>query len=289
MFAEKLSHELHPKSEPVLKLNEVSVQYGNEKVLEGISFALDRGQRLAVLGPNGAGKSTLFKTITGLVKPQSGRVEIFGYEPGEHICIGYIPQRPQIDWSFPVTVKDVVMMGRVGKIGFFKQPSNKDKNAVAKSLDRVGISDLANKQISELSGGQQQRMFIARVLVQNANLVLLDEPLSGVDPPSQEAIFEILDLLKRMKITVLVATHDLDSASERFDLVMLLNRRIVSLAPAEDALTTSHLLETFGGHLHLLPSSEGDLVMADTCCDEGEMKNLKSQIPNSDDAKLEKL
>ena len=275
MFVEKLSPERHPISKPVLELHEVVVQYGNNRVLDRISFTLEPGQRLAVLGPNGAGKSTLFKAITGLIKPQSGRVEIFGHEPGEHICIGYIPQHSQIDWTFPVTVADVVMMGRVGKIGFFKRPGREDRRAVDKALERMGISDLADRQIGELSGGQQQRMFIARVLVQKAHIVLLDEPLTGLDLPSQESILEILDILKRMKITMLVATHDLDTAADRFDLVMLLNRRVVSFGSPQHALLTPHLLETFGGQLTLLPTPQGELVMADTCCDEGEIKNPK--------------
>ncbi|MGQ9630452.1 MAG: metal ABC transporter ATP-binding protein [bacterium] len=270
MFVERSPLDRHPSGMPALEMRDVVVEYGEQRALDGVSFALERGQRLAVVGPNGAGKSTLFKVVAGLVRPQRGGVEIFGSRPGEHICIGYVPQRSQIDWSFPVTVADVVMMGRVGKIGLFRHPSRRDWAAVREALGQVGMADLANRQIGELSGGQQQRVFIARALAQNASLLLLDEPFTGLDVPSREAIFEALDLLGRMEVTVLVATHDLNIAAERFGRAMLLNRRVISFGPPAQALATPHLLETFGGHMRVLQSAKGEVVMADTCCSGGQ-------------------
>ncbi|MBK8985012.1 MAG: metal ABC transporter ATP-binding protein [Chloroflexi bacterium] len=266
----------HEQDKPTLEMKGVTVAYaagvngvttqrGVDYALENVSFRVEAGERIAVVGPNGAGKSTLFKLIVGTLKPGQGEVNIFGHGPDGHICIAYVPQRSQIDWSFPVTVEDVVMMGRVGQIGFFRWPRRQDWAVARRSLERVGATHLAHKQIGELSGGQQQRVFIARALAQEAELLLLDEPLTGLDSPSQEAIFEILDGLRPDGVTVLVATHDLNLAAERFDRVMLLNRRIVALGRATAVLTTDHLLAAYGGHMTVL--NDGDLLLADTCCD----------------------
>jgi manganese/iron transport system ATP-binding protein len=184
---------------------------------------------LAVVGPNGAGKSTLFKLIAGVLPSSSGQVTVYGSQPGGHICIAYVPQRSQVDWSFPVSVADVVMMGRVGKLGLFRRPGRKDWDYVHESLAVVGMGDLAGRQIGELSGGQQQRVFIARALAQEAELMLMDEPLTGLDVPSQQDIFEVLAALRARGVTVMIATHDLNLAAERFDRVMLLNRRLLGL------------------------------------------------------------
>lgn len=270
---------VHESDKPTLEMRGVSVAYavgGNgvasarstAYALENISFRVETGERIAVVGPNGAGKSTLFKLIVGTLKAGQGEVNIFGHDPNGHICIAYVPQRSQIDWSFPVTVEDVVMMGRVGRIGFFRWPRRRDWEVVGRSLERVNATHLAKKQIGELSGGQQQRVFIARALAQEAELLLLDEPLTGLDVPSQEAIFAILDGLRPDGVTVLLATHDLGLAAERFDRVMLLNRQIVALGPATAVLTTPHLLEAYGGHMHVI--GDGELLLADTCCDHGE-------------------
>jgi manganese/iron transport system ATP-binding protein len=269
----------HEPDKPTLEMRGVSVAYAaginnhtarpatdsGQFALHDVNFQIERGERIAVVGPNGAGKSTLFKLIVGTLTPKEGDVNIFGHGPGGHICIAYVPQRNQIDWSFPVTVEDVVMMGRVGQIGFFRWPRRQDWAVVRDSLARVNASHLAKKQIGELSGGQQQRVFVARALAQEAELLLLDEPLTGVDMPSQEAIFEILDGLRPDGVTVLVATHDLNLAAERFDRVMLLNRRIVAFGGATAVLTTEHLLAAYGGQMHIL--SDGDMLLADTCCD----------------------
>lgn len=270
----------HNLETPTLELQQVAVAYatGRQNVsssrssqyaLQNVSFKVESGERIAVVGPNGAGKSTLFKLIVGTLSPSQGRVNIFGHGPDGHICIAYVPQRSQIDWSFPVTVEDVVMMGRVGQIGFFRWPKRRDWALVREALGRVNAIHLAKKQIGELSGGQQQRVFIARALAQEAELLLLDEPLTGLDVPSQEAIFTVLDGLRPDGVTVLVATHDLNMAAERFDRVMLLNQQIVGFGPATAVLTPDNLLKAYGGHLHRL--QEGDLLFTDTCCDGHEL------------------
>ena len=263
----------HAADTPTLELDEVYVAYGGQGrsngrtiyALEDISFQIDSGERIAIVGPNGAGKSTLFKLIVGTMQPAKGQVHIFGEGPDGHICIGYVPQRSQIDWSFPVTVEDVVMMGRVSQIGFFRWPRRQDWAHVEHALERVNATHLAKKQIGELSGGQQQRVFIARALAQQAELLLLDEPLAGLDMPSQDAIFNVLDNLRPDGVTVLVATHDLNMAAERFDRLMLLNKQIISFGPAASALTSENLLAAYGGHMHVV--EDGGMILADTCCD----------------------
>ncbi len=266
----------HNLETPTLELREVSVAYAagaqgvttnrsSQYALQNVTFQVEGGERIAVVGPNGAGKSTLFKLIVGTLQPSQGQVNIFGQGPGGHICIAYVPQRSQIDWSFPVTVEDVVMMGRVGQIGFFHWPKRRDWALVRQALARVNATHLAKKQIGELSGGQQQRVFIARALAQEAELLLLDEPLTGLDVPSQEAIFEVLDGLRPDGVTILVATHDLNMAAERFDRVMLLNRQVVGYGPATAVLTPDNLLKAYGGHMHRL--DHGELLFTDTCCD----------------------
>ena len=166
--------------------------------------------------------------------------------PAGHLCIAYVPQRTQVDWRFPVTVEDVVMMGRVGQIGLLRRPGRGDWAATRAALARVGAAALAHKQIGALSGGQQQRVFLARALAQEAELVLLDEPLNGLDAPSQEAILGLLDDLRRDGVTVLLATHDLDLAAERFDRIMLLNRRIIAFESPTVALRAENLLRAYG-------------------------------------------
>ena len=249
--------------------NGVTTTRQSQYALEDISFQAGVGEQIAIVGPNGAGKSTLLKLIVGTLKPGQGQVRVFGHGPSGHICIGYVPQRSQIDWSFPVTVEDVVMMGRVGQIGMFRWPRRNDWKQVRRSLERVNASHLAKKQIGELSGGQQQRIFIARALAQQAELLLLDEPLSGLDIPSQDAIFEVLDSLRPDGVTVLVATHDLNMAAERFDRVMLLNRRIVAFGPGTAVLTSDNLLSAYGGHMHRIETDDS-IFLADTYCDHGE-------------------
>lgn len=262
----------HQPDLPLLLVDRLSYAYnGGQPALQDVSFALTVGERVAVVGPNGAGKSTLFQVIAGILKPSQGSVTIAGSGPSQHICIAYVPQRTQVDWRFPVNVADVVMMGRIGRIGFFHRPQALDWTHVHQCLDVVGMSRFANQQIGALSGGQQQRVFIARALAQEAELMLMDEPLTGLDIASQEDILEILDTLRQRQVTVMVATHDLELAASRFDRIMLLQRRLVSFGQAGDALTPDHLLDAYGGHLRLIHTDQGDLVIGDTCCGHGEL------------------
>ena len=228
---------------------------------------MEAGERIAVVGPNGAGKSTLFRVIAGTLRPDAGRVTVSGHEPDAHICIAYVPQRSQVDWNFPVTVADVVMMGRVGQIGLFRRPGRRDREIVAQSLARVNASHLASRQIGALSGGQQQRVFIARALAQEAELLLLDEPFTGLDAPSHEAIFDVLEALQAEGVAVLVATHDLNLAAQEFMRVMLLNGEIIAFGAPAAVLTADNLLRAYGGHMHVLLEDE-TMVLADTCCDD---------------------
>ena len=256
----------HQADEPILRAEGLGVRYETGAAIEEITFELKTGERLAVVGPNGAGKSTLLKVIAGVLSQTEGRVQIFGHDPGGHICIAYVPQRSQVDWQFPVTVADVVMMGRVGKLGLFRNPKSSDWQLVRQALEVVGMSQLAKRQISQLSGGQQQRMFIARALAQEAELMLMDEPLTGLDIGSQEDVFHILDELQTQNVTVVVSLHDLKIASQRFDRVMLLNKTILGIGIPEEVLTPENLVPAYGGHLHLVPTEDGALALGDTCC-----------------------
>ena len=261
-------HAVHQPGSPLLELCEVSLRYNGRVALEAVSFQVNNGQRVAVVGPNGAGKSTLFKVIAGLLPATSGEVKVSGAGPGGHICIAYVPQRSQVDWEFPVVVNDVVMMGRIGKLGLLRWPRARDWDYVHHALEVVGLSHLANRQIGELSGGEQQRMFIARALAQEAELMLMDEPLTGLDLPSQEGIFEILDGLGQQGVTVLIAMHDLKLATDRFEQVMLLNRSLIGYGKPTDIFTPERLVAAYGGHLHLVGAGDELLALSDTCCDE---------------------
>jgi ABC-type Mn2+/Zn2+ transport system ATPase subunit len=244
--------------------------------LKDIDFSLPAGQLVAVVGPNGAGKTTLFRVIAGTLHPDSGSVHVYGHGPGGHVCIAYVPQRSQVDWNFPVTATEVVMMGRIRKLGFFRWPSRKDWEFVRQALDRVGMLAHGDRQIGELSGGQQQRVFLAQALAQEAEVVLLDEPLMGLDMPSQEAIFTTLNELKQDGAAIMVATHDLNMAADRFDLVMLLNRRLIAFGTPDEVYTRPHLLDAYGGSVHVISEEDGAVVLADTCC-EGEEEHHRHE------------
>jgi manganese/iron transport system ATP-binding protein len=260
----------HQGGAPILEVSGLSVRYETGQVLDDVTFHLHTAERIAVVGPNGAGKSTLFKVIAGVLPPSEGEVKIYGHNPRGHICIAYLPQRNQVDWNFPVNVADVVMMGRSGKLGLLRWPHRRDWDFVHKSLQEVGLDHLANRQISELSGGQQQRMFIARALAQEAELMLMDEPLTGLDIGSQEDIFSILDNLRRRQTTIMIATHDLEQAAERFDRVLLLNHQVLGFGSPQAVFTPQRLTKAYGGRLRLVQSGEDVLALTDSCCDEGE-------------------
>jgi ABC-type Mn2+/Zn2+ transport system ATPase subunit len=259
------------------------VRYGRTTALYDLDLQVNRGDQVAVVGPNGAGKSTLFHVIAGIIKPASGQVRIGGSVPGKHICIGYVPQRNRIDWRFPVTVADVVMMGRVGQIGLLRWPQRHDKEIVQAALEQVGMAAFAKRQVGELSGGQQQRVFLARALAQEAELLLMDEPLSGLDAPSQEAILDVLGRLRQKDITVLVATHDLNQAAEHFPAILLLNRRLVAYGPPADVLTPERLMLAYGSQMHVVHTDHGNLLLTDSCCGGGETEPVLAGLQGKRD------
>jgi manganese/iron transport system ATP-binding protein len=247
----------------VLEVTNLTVSYDGNQALEGVSFGVQVGERVAIVGPNGAGKSTLFKALVGLIHPHAGSVQTNGAE------IGYVTQRSVVDWSFPVTVHDVVMMGRIARMGWFRWQRPSDREIVRRCLDQVGMLGYADRQIGELSGGQQQRVFIARALAQEATILLMDEPFSGVDTPSQEAILEILDRLREQEVTVLVSTHDLNLAMERFDRLALLNRQLVAYGPPQQVVTPETLAAAYGGQA-VWRGEDYAMVLGDIdCCGEG--------------------
>lgn len=242
-----------------LEVSDLTVSYNGEHALDSVSFLVEEGKQVAVVGPNGAGKSTLFKVLVGLIQPTSGKVKTAGAE------IGYVTQRSAVDWDFPVTVNDMVMMGRIGKMGWFRWQRPVDREIVHRSLLQVGMVRFADRQIGELSGGQQQRVFIARALAQEASIVLMDEPFSGVDSPSQEAILEIMEGLREDGVTVIVSTHDLKLAVERFDVLVLLNRHLVAYGIPKEIVTPQNLVSVFGGQA-LWRGDDYALVMGDIDC-----------------------
>ena len=260
----------HDITVPSVAVIGVSVQYNGALALDQVSFALQTGERIAVVGPNGAGKSTLFKVIAGILRPNRGQVHLFGDVPERHICVAYVPQRSLVDVTFPVDVRDVVLMGRVGKLGLLRRPGRADLDLVRECLEFVGMASLAKRQIGELSGGQQQRVFIARALAQEAEIMLMDEPLTGLDANSQEDILHILDELRRRRVTVMIATHDLNQAARCFDRVMLLNHRLIGYGRPEDVFTPQLLAQAYGDQLRLVETAGGTIALNDTCCCGGE-------------------
>ncbi|MCL4395739.1 MAG: ABC transporter ATP-binding protein [Chloroflexi bacterium] len=247
-----------------LEVDGIAVSYDGKPVLSDVSFQVPHGTRVAVVGPNGAGKSTLFKALVGLLPLRQGRIMIHGLPLGHHLdCVAYVPQREEVDWNFPVSVSDVVMMGRYGQLGWLKRPAKRDTAIVARSLAQMGLADLASRPIGELSGGQQQRVFLARALAQEPHILLMDEPFTGVDASTQEATLGLLDQLKVQRVTVMVSTHDLNLASARFDRVLLINRRVIAFDQASRVFTREAVAKAFGSHTLVL---EGHPMVVDDCC-----------------------
>jgi manganese/iron transport system ATP-binding protein len=261
----------HNPKAPSLQVDGLSLRFNGHEALRDVSFAMEAGGRVAVVGPNGAGKTTLFKVIAGILRPATGSVRIFGHGPGGDTCIAYVPQRSPLDLTFPVTAAEVVMMGRIREIGMLRWPRRSDWDVVMQALERVGLADSASRQIGELSGGQQQRVFLAQALAQEAELILLDEPFTGLDFPSLDSLFAILDELHAAGVTEIISTHDLNLAADRFSQVLLMNRRLIAYGPPAQVLTQANLVAAYGGHVHRLPEGQGMLIVTDTCCEgEGE-------------------
>jgi manganese/iron transport system ATP-binding protein len=231
----------------------VSAGYDRRAALEGVDLAVEPGTLLAVVGPNGAGKSTLLKLMAGLLSPWDGRVEVLGAPPGQHARrVAYVPQAELVDWSFPVTVSDVVMMGRYPALGPLRRPGAVDRSAVDHALRQVGMEGHESTQIGALSGGQRRRVFLGRALAADPDVYLLDEPVTGVDATTQEDLMDILEAEARRGKTVIATTHDLACAAQRFQKVAAVNRRIVAHGPASLVLDPSVLARTYGGHLLVL-------------------------------------
>jgi manganese/zinc/iron transport system ATP- binding protein len=236
-----------------LSVYDLTVAYHRKPVIWDIGFDVPAGSLIGIVGPNGAGKSTLLKAVMELTPRASGRIKVFGksYRQSRH-RVGYVPQRESVDWDFPVDALDVVTMGLYGKIGWCMPVRKKHRELAMQALTRVGIADLAHRQISQLSGGQQQRTFLARALVQNADLYLMDEPFAAVDAATERAIVQILRDMKEDGKTAVVIHHDLQTVPEYFDYVVLLNMRIVAHGPVQDVFTSENLQKTYGGRLTLL-------------------------------------
>ena len=233
--------------EEIIDIYQLTVNYEKTSALWDINVSIPKGSLVGVIGPNGAGKSTLLKALLGIEKPLSGRVRFFG-KPFKSIKdkIAYVPQKGTIDWDFPITVFDVVLMGRYGKLRGLKWYTKADKEAAQKILDRLEMGDLADRQISALSGGQQQRLFIARALLQEGDILLLDEPFAAVDSATEEIIVKLLKKLRRDGKTILVVHHDLNTAPHYFDQVLLLNTSLVAFGAVEETLTPENLSRTYG-------------------------------------------
>jgi manganese/zinc/iron transport system ATP- binding protein len=235
-------------SPPAIEVEDLTVAYGDQPALWDVDVVVPQGTLMAIVGPNGAGKTTLIRSILGLVEPVAGRVEVFGRPYREQRrLVAYVPQRTSVDWDFPTNVLDVVTMGRYGTVGRLRRPGRREREAALAALEQVSLTKLANRQISELSGGQQQRVFLARALVQDAGVYLMDEPFQGVDATTERAIVELLQSLRAAGRTVVAVHHDLQTVPEYFDSVTLLNVRRIASGPVDEVFTEENLRHTYGG------------------------------------------
>jgi manganese/zinc/iron transport system ATP- binding protein len=240
-------------NEPPLEIHDLTVSYHKKPVLWGVDLRIPKGQLIGIVGPNGAGKSTLIKAAMGLMPLNSGWVKVFGKPVKKNLRrVGYVPQRESVDWDFPVSVMDVVLMGRYGHLGLFKRPQKKDHEIARECLDKVKMLPYANRQISNLSGGQQQRVFLARALAQESDLYFMDEPFVGVDAATESAIVALMKELKDKGKTLLVVHHDLPTARNYFDMLLMLNMRVVAFGPTKEVFTNELLQKTYGGRLTIL-------------------------------------
>lgn len=236
-----------------LEIHDMTVAYHRRPVLWDVDLTVPEGKLVGIVGPNGAGKTTLIKAALGLVPLASGKVEIYGkpYRDQRRL-VGYVPQRESVDWDFPVTVRDVVLMGSYGRLGWFRRPGRAERELADRCLEQVGMLALAKRQISQLSGGQQQRVFLARALAEEARVYFLDQPFAGVDAATEAAIVALLQAMRSAGKTVFVVHHDLQTVRQYFDYVILLNMRLVACGPVASTFTNENLNKTYGGRLTLL-------------------------------------
>jgi len=238
---------------PLLDVHDLTVAYRRRPVLWNVDFQISEPALLGIVGPNGAGKSTLLKAMLELIPPLSGSVAMFGLPvPQARKWIGYVPQRESVDWDFPISVQETVLMGTYGKLGWFGRPGKQERQKAAECLEAVGMQAFADRQIGRLSGGQQQRVFLARALAQDARIYFLDEPFAGVDAATEEIILQVLQNLRQQGKLIVVVHHDLLTVQRAFDSVLLLNGRLIACGPVETTLTEENLLKTYGGHLPIL-------------------------------------
>lgn len=237
-----------------IEVTDLTVAYRDQPVLWDVDLEVPEGVLMAIVGPNGAGKSTLIQAILGLVQPAAGQVRIYGrpYAEQRHL-VGYVPQRSSVDWDFPTSALDVVMMGLYGRLGWVRRPGRRERELALESLEKVGMAEFADRQISQLSGGQQQRIFLARALVQDARIYLMDEPFAGVDATTERAIIALLQELRAAGKTVVAVHHDLQTLEEYFDWAMLLNVRRIAAGPVQEVLTDENLRKAYGGRIAFLP------------------------------------
>lgn len=238
---------------PAIEVRDLNVAYGQQIVLWDMAFSLPAGKLIGVVGPNGAGKSTLLQAMMGLIPLRTGEIRLLG-QPHKLLRgkVAYVPQRESVDWDFPVSVEEVVMMGRYGKLGLFARPGRSDRVAVHKALADVDMLSYRKRQIAALSGGQQQRVFLARALVQEAELYLMDEPFAGIDARSEALIFSLLRSICSQNKTLLIVFHNLHAAAKHFDWLLLLNKRLIAVGETEQVFNENALKETYGAELSIL-------------------------------------
>lgn len=256
----KIAQHKAQESRPVIDVRDLTVVYRDEPALAHVNFCVEAGERVAIIGPNGAGKSTLIKTIMGLLQAQGGSVQI---NSDNRYCLGYVPQHEGVDWDFPVTVRDVVMMGRAQHMRWFAWAGQAQQRAVDAALERVGMRELAHSPIGELSGGQRRRVFIARALAQEASILLLDEPFSGVDTSAQASLMDTLDALNREGMTILLCTHDLGLAFSRFERVLALRRKVIAFGTPGEVYQPEVLSQLYGGQLATWQDGKQVMVFVD--------------------------
>lgn len=255
----------HSQSASFLKVEHLTHTFENKIALENLQFEIYQGEAIGLVGPNGAGKSTLLQLLAGILPIQQGTIRYFGDDPIQHLCIGYIPQRPTLNWNFPITVSEMVMMGRIRKIGMFRKPNSSDWEKVKNALTTVQLEDMMNKPISHLSGGQQQRLFLARALAQEAELFLLDEPFNHLDVPSRNLFLSVMDQIHSLGATIVIALHDLELASKHCNRIMVLNRRIFAFGTPQEVLTSATFQAAYHSQVYTFQTPNNTFVIDDAC------------------------
>lgn len=253
------------QSEPsALSVDDLTVAYNSKPALWDVDLEVPEGVLMAIVGPNGAGKSTFIKAVLNLIPRSAGTARFYGkpYQQARSL-VGYVPQRGSVDWDFPTSVIDVVTMGIYGKLGWFRRPGRKERDLALRALNQVGMADFANRQISQLSGGQQQRTFLARALVQDAQIYFMDEPFAAVDAVTERAIVAILRTLRERGKTVLVVHHDLQTVEDYFDWVTLLNVEVIASGPTNEVFTQKTLQKTYGGRVSYLHADQAASAIGD--------------------------